>query len=131
MTSGLQKLILCLQTLCSHMNMVCLSKQNAIIRALRVPLARFCRWLWGASLQQMGALPPSVLSPTSQPPPSYHPPHSSLSFPYSPSSLHLLETKTECVWRLREAIKSHNRLNLGNHPNLPRPPPLPELEKSI
>ena len=24
---------------------------------------------------------------------------------------------------LREAVKSHNRLNLGNHPNLPRPPP--------
>jgi len=26
------------------------------------------------------------------------------------------------IRRLREAIKSHNRLNLGNHPNLPRPP---------
>ena len=32
---------------------------------------------------------------------------------------------------LREAIKSHNRLNLGNHPNLPRPPPHQVGKKSL
>ena len=32
---------------------------------------------------------------------------------------------------LREAIKSHNRLNLGNHPNLPRPPHLTKLGKNL
>ena len=32
-----------------------------------------------------------------------------------------LTCKVKCI---REAIKSHNRLNLGNHPNLQRPPPL-------
>ena len=33
--------------------------------------------------------------------------------------------------QLREAIKSYNRLNLGNHPNLPRPPPPTKLGKNL
>ena len=32
---------------------------------------------------------------------------------------------------IREAIKSHNRLNLGNHPNLHRPPPTKVGKKSL